>query len=855
MKKIITCLSLLSVTIASYSQSSSCQVTASASSQVVCLGDPVTISATASATLPANQFFNFNQNALPQGWGTTGGTNYNTNICGQSPDATPYFWASTVTSGLPQIVTANFDICSGGNLQFQMKYAIQGGSVPCEGPDLAHEGVSIEYSLNSGATWVEFRYYRPDGVILNANPMTSGSVASGVTPFTSWQTYTVPIPAAAISGSTRFRWIQKISSGSCCDNWGLDNIGILAGPCLQTNLEWSNGVSGVGNFTFTPTDDTCFTASLYDNNNNFLCASSPVCIQVAQNYTASDSATLCYGETYTLGSTVLNATGTYTETLSTVLGCDSVVTFDLTILPQITHSFNADICNGETLNLGTQTLSTTGSYQEVFTAIDGCDSTVTVNLTVFPVYSATKDTSFCDGYVFHFGGQSFTTGGSFPIMFSSIHGCDSLVTVNINLLPAPVPVAGNDLVLCSDELGILGGAPIANAIYSWSGGNGLSNTGISQPTVSINSLVPQVITYVVSSDYLGCIATDSVNVVIVPYPIVNITPVAAQCHDGNLFNFNPGNSFLQTTTFAWTIPQSNTPATIDQNPSSVHFLAAGTHQISVTASNGSCSTSGTMDVTVHAEPAASLTPLPPSGCIPLTVLFQNTSTPATVSSQWSFGNGLTSSLTSPSTLYSVDGTYTVSLVVTSTEGCLDTVIYNSLITAFPLPTAGFSPNPDLVFQDEPYIEVNDNSVEATAWAYTVSSGGYYETQNFIHQFYDTGFHYIHQLVTNQYGCTDEATHTVHVSPATSLFVPNAFTPNNDDINTYFGAYGNYVRDFHILIYDRWGIKVFESRDMNEHWDGTINGNLIKSDTYVYKISFIDHRGDTKEQLGHVTMMR
>eukprot|EP01034_Spumella_vulgaris_P018767 gene18767-23988_t len=121
MKRIFTCFSLIIITI-STAKSQNCQVTASASTNPVCIGTSVTISATASASLPANQFFNFNQNQLPQGWSTTGGTNYSSNICGSSPDNTPYFWASTST-GVPQIVTADFDVCSGGHLEFQMRYA------------------------------------------------------------------------------------------------------------------------------------------------------------------------------------------------------------------------------------------------------------------------------------------------------------------------------------------------------------------------------------------------------------------------------------------------------------------------------------------------------------------------------------------------------------------------------------------------------------------------------------------------------------------------------------------------------------------------------------------------------------
>src|SRR5690606_23649564 len=60
--------------------------------------------------------------------------------------------------------------------------------------------------------------------------------------FDNWATYTIPIPPAAQTTSTRFRWRQPNSSGSCCDNWGLDNINIAASPSL--NYTWENQLGG-----------------------------------------------------------------------------------------------------------------------------------------------------------------------------------------------------------------------------------------------------------------------------------------------------------------------------------------------------------------------------------------------------------------------------------------------------------------------------------------------------------------------------------------------------------------------------------------------------------------------------------
>ncbi len=93
------------------------------------------------------------------------------------------------------------------------------------------------------------------------------------------------------------------------------------------------------------------------------------------------STTICSGETYTFGSQILTTSGTYTETYTTIGGCDSVVTLNLTVSPVVTNSLLVDICSGETYIFGTQTLSDSGRYIETFNG-SNCDSIVSLALTV-----------------------------------------------------------------------------------------------------------------------------------------------------------------------------------------------------------------------------------------------------------------------------------------------------------------------------------------------------------------------------------------------------------------------------------------------------------------------------------------
>ena len=166
---------------------------------------------------------NFNGGTLGPGWVSTGGAAVGT-PCGPSLDGTPYYWASTST-GTPNLTTAQLDVSCGGTVCFDMAYATQGGAAPCEGPDLTNEGVTFQYSTNGGVTWTVIDYWDPLG---------------GYDPtLTAWNNYCFPIPAGAIGPNTQFQWIQLSSSGTCCDNWGIDNVQISSvANCVPYVYDW-----------------------------------------------------------------------------------------------------------------------------------------------------------------------------------------------------------------------------------------------------------------------------------------------------------------------------------------------------------------------------------------------------------------------------------------------------------------------------------------------------------------------------------------------------------------------------------------------------------------------------------------
>ncbi len=85
-----------------------------------------------------------------------------------------------------------------------------------------------------------------------------------------------------------------------------------------------------------------------------------------------------------------------------------------------------------------------------------------------------------------------------------------------------------------------------------------------------------------------------------------------------------------------------------------------------------------------------------------------------------------------------------------------------------------------------------------------------------------------------------------VIPPLGLYIPSAFTPNGDGINDTFGVKGEGIVDYHLFIYNRWGVVIFESTNPKIQWDGIYKGSKVEEGTYVYQVfaSGISAKGKT-----------
>lgn len=267
-------------------------------------------------------------------------------------------------------------------------------------------------------------------------------------------------------------------------------------------------------------------------------------------------------------------------------------------------------------------------------------------------------------------------------------------------------------------------------------------------------------------------------------------------------------------------------------------------------------------VVVNPLPTISFTGDLLSGCSPVCVNFTLQSNPAAATGSWVFGDGNTSSLLAPSNCYILPGNYDVSLQVTDINGCINSVSQVGYITVFPDPVAGFN-----ILSDQPAtleestISFDDISTGGDTCYWDFGDGNIQMVigcGDMSNTYDDTGTYHVTQIVINQWGCSDTIDYNVYIVPSTTLYAPNTFTPNNDGKNDLFMVYGEYVEDFHMMIFDRWGNLIYETYDMTKGWDGRANGgkSVAQIDTYVWVVTYSEqYMGYKHKLIGHVNLIR
>ena len=186
-----------------------------------------------------------------------------------------------------------------------------------------------------------------------------------------------------------------------------------------------------------------------------------VAVLVSPAFESTDSIEICEGETILIFGNPVDMAGTYTETFTTAAGCDSTQTFFVTVAPAFETSEERSICDGETIIIFGNPVSTAGEYSETFTTQDGCDSTHTITVSVLDNIATSENRSVCDGQTILVFGNPVGAAGDYSETFTAANGCDSVHTITVSVLDN-ITTSENRSV-CDGQTILVFGNPVGTA--------------------------------------------------------------------------------------------------------------------------------------------------------------------------------------------------------------------------------------------------------------------------------------------------------------------------------------------------------------------------------------------------------
>ncbi len=606
-----------------------------------------------------------------------------------------------------------------------------------------------------------------------------------------------------------------------------------------------------------------------------------VCAGTAVTLTGSGAAT------YTWNNAVTNAvaftpvaTNTYTVTGTDANGCVNTDQVLVTVNPIPTVDAGPDqtICIGASVTLSGSGAATytwdngvtnaisfaptaTTTYTVTGTSAAGCTSTdqVTVTVNPLPTVNAGIDQTICIGasvtlttsgaatYSWNNGvtdGAAFAPAATttYTVTGTSAAGCVNTDQVTVTVNPLPTVNAGADQTVCAGTAVTLTASGAAT--YTW-------NNGVTDGTPFTPAATT---TYTVTgTSAAGCVNTDQVTVTVNPIPNVFAGNDISIC-DGQTVTLSGSGA----ATYTWDNGATN----------GVAFTpAVGTTTYTVTGTSAAgCINTDQVIVVVNPIPVVAFTPDVTQGCAPLTVNFTNT-TPNVSNCVWTMSDGsVINGCGTVTNTFTTPGCYDVTLTTTSNNGCVNSLTSTNLICVEGAPNAAFTPSNSILTDDNTNVMFNNNTTGASQYVWSFGDGSPISTLTDPSHDYQTGDYgnYLVVLVaTSPLGCIDSAQATIQIQEPLIYYVPNTFTPDNDNFNQTFKPIftsGFDPYDYTLYIFNRWGEIIFESHDANVGWNGTYGSNgeieMVQDGTYTWKIEFKTKANDERKMIiGHVNILR
>jgi len=575
-----------------------------------------------------------------------------------------------------------------------------------------------------------------------------------------------------------------------------------------------------------------------------------------------------------LGNLEIDATGSITYADANNLICSTFDSFINTINSSTIFDLVADteICEGECIEVNIDWSNNPGGAGGAGNTYDWyLDGVLFSNDAVF---------NYCPTI----------TAGTTDISLTVNEGnaCENSEGISINTSQLPVITMSADVNEGCSPLAVNFTSTSTNAgVTAWNFGNGETETGVSNIQMifdcddySSGDCNYQVSFTAISPTNPNCITAEFVDIITHPNPIsdffLNESVIcfdAAGAADINANNISSEllgqNCTTGVSPYRWTLFPTGTTDCTDLVGDEPDLTAGGTGSFSIgllVTDTFGCSSESFQDFTVADAPIPEIAFLQTSVCIPTVIEIHNTTTGAATFELEIPGFTIPTGFSSPYFLdINYPGVYEAEFTVTSIEGCSVTIEIDDAFAAWNPPVADFTTLPETVNILDPIVEFLNLSLGGTEFIWSFGDGDGSSEVNPEHEYYMAGEYQVQLHVTNEYGCTDVATQIISVDNLLQVYVPNAFTPNNDGNNDAWMPVitgQELISEYECWVFDRWGKMVHHSTTPGEAWignnvidgEGTHFVSSSESFSWRIKIKKIEGRG-AETFTGHVILVR
>lgn len=334
--------------------------------------------------------------------------------------------------------------------------------------------------------------------------------------------------------------------------------------------------------------------------------------------------------------------------------------------------------------------------------------------------------------------------------------------------------------------------------------------------------------------------------------------------EANLYRFNNLSSVIPAkpfsdTSFTWIFGDNTPPVKAGLASVTHQFAAAGNYTVRLILTDTNyCNAPDTFEIFLRVSPTVIADfEVQSPGCAPFTATFNNT-TAGGQTFLWDFGNGNTSTLINPTTVFATPGKYTVTLIAIDPSTCnvRDTTTREVDVLDKPRAAFSFSPNPSEENIITTFTNLSDPAIRYK-WIFdNLDSFSTTKRDTVIRfQFPASGVYQVCLITFSDIGCSDTVCQNVTAIVLPIVNVVTAFSPNNDGSNDFAKVVGFGIEKMNFRIFNRLGQLVFESTDPSIGWNGKFKGIDQPMDVYGFTLDVELLGGEKIRRSGNITLIR